>query len=163
MIPTIYDRAREYGAQRLHYFGLKLSPDLVPLEQFIFSRDSAVIYDTYDRELRAKRGGRRWPRGQEEKREAVESFLNRSSELGLAYRGALMATGTEKAYALKLMNHRAETFPHIAEYRGYSSVSAWLSAILETAIDIEFDSFYDEYPDWRITPVYKEEDGEVRP
>lgn len=32
-----------------------------------------------------------------------------------------------------------------------------MSAILESAIDHEFDCFYDEYPDWRITPVYKKE------
>ena len=156
LIPAIYDRAGEYGAQRLHYFGLKLSPDLIPLEQFIFSRDSAVIYDTYDSELRDKRDGRRWPRGQEEKREAVESFLKAASEMGLSYRGALMTTDSEKAYAIKLANYETEVFPHIAEWRGYKTVSAWLSACLETSLNYEFDSFFDANPDWNMVAVHKE-------
>lgn len=159
LIPAIYDRANSYGCTELHYFGLKLSPGLIPVSEYIWSRDSAAIYDAYDKEIRDQRGGRRWPKGQEEKRDAVQSFLVRASELGLSYRGAIVKMSNEdKAYVVKLANFRAETYPHIAEFRGYKSVSDWLSAILETAIDIEFDSFYDEYPDWRITPVYIEEE-----
>lgn len=153
LIPQIYERAKEYGCTKLHYFGLKLSKDLVPLREYIYSQDSAAIYYHYSKKAR-KKG--RWPRGQEEKRAAVENFLVRASELGLNYRGATVSAGTDKSYEVKLANFRTETFKHIAEFRGYDSVDEWMSAILETAIDHEFDCFYDEYPDWRITPVFKE-------
>lgn len=156
LITKIHKRATELGVKRLHFFGLKLAPALVPLSDLIFSRDSAVIYDSYDKELKAKRDGRRWPKGQAEKREAVESFLKAASNMGLSYRGALMTTDSEKAYAIKLANYETGVFPHIAEWRGYKTVSAWLSACLETSLDNEFDSFFDANPDWNMVAVHKE-------
>jgi hypothetical protein len=84
LVPGIYEHARQAGAERLHFFGLKLSPDLEDLREFIWSRDSAVALDAYDPELRAARNGRRWPRGQEEKKAAFFSFLGRvEGDLGL--------------------------------------------------------------------------------
>lgn len=80
LVPGIYEYARAAGVERLHFFGLKLSPDLADLEGYIYSRDSAVALDSYNAELRAKRGGRRWPRGQAEKQEAFEAFLTRIGE-----------------------------------------------------------------------------------
>jgi hypothetical protein len=83
LIPGIYSAAAQAGVRRLHFFGLKLSPDLVPLSQFIWSRDSAVAMDSYSPELRRQRGGRRWPRGQAEKKAVFEEFLSRINDLGL--------------------------------------------------------------------------------
>ena len=85
LIPGIYRAARQAGCERLHFFGLKLSPDLIPLGKYIWSRDSAVALDAYDAELRKRRGGRRWPRGQAEKRTALSAFLRRLDDLGLRY------------------------------------------------------------------------------
>jgi signal recognition particle subunit SEC65 len=108
LITAIHKRATELGVKRLHFFGLKLAPELAPVSPLIFSRDSAVIYDSYDKELRAKRDGRRWPRGQAEKKEAVESFLKAASDMGLSFRGALMTTDSGKSYAIKLANYETE-------------------------------------------------------
>ncbi len=85
LIPGIYRAARSAGAKRLHFFGLKLSVDLTPLSRFIWSRDSAVALDDYSDELRQARGGRRWPRGQQEKEAAFGAFLGRLQGLGLNY------------------------------------------------------------------------------
>jgi hypothetical protein len=91
LVRGIYGHARRLGVERLHFFGLKLSPDLRDLDEFIYSRDSAVAAaaercsDDYDGKLRKKRGGRRFPRGQAEKRETFESFLRRLDGLGLEY------------------------------------------------------------------------------
>jgi len=73
------------GVKRLHFFGLKLSPDLVDLAPLIYSRDSAVALDDYDGHLRKQRNGRRWPVGQQEKRESFQVFFGRLDSLGLRY------------------------------------------------------------------------------
>lgn len=86
LIPGIYYEAQKLGCSKLHFFGLKLSPDLEIYDEMIFSRDSAVAMDSYNNEVRAKRGGRRYPRGQKEKQENFKSFLNRLDRLGLNYR-----------------------------------------------------------------------------
>jgi hypothetical protein len=86
LIPIIYEAATAAGCKRLHYFGLKLSRDLIDLAPYIYSRDSAVALDAYDPELRRERGGRRWPRGPAEKKAAFLSFLHRVDGLGLSYR-----------------------------------------------------------------------------
>jgi hypothetical protein len=91
LVPAIHQAAAAAGAENLHFFGLKLSRDLVDLAPFIYSRDSAVALDSYDPSLRAERGGRRWPKGPEEKRKAFMSFLSRVETLGLIYK-------TEAAY-----------------------------------------------------------------
>jgi len=70
---------------RLHFFGLKLSPALANLRELIYSQDSAVAMDAYDKKLRMARDGRRWPRGQIEKKIAFESFLRRLRKLNLEY------------------------------------------------------------------------------
>ena len=85
LIPGIHRAAQEYGCERLHFFGLKLSPDLVPYEDMIWSRDSAVCLDCYDETIRAAQGGRRFPRGQKEKQVVFESFLLRLKSLELNY------------------------------------------------------------------------------
>lgn len=85
LIPEIAKYAARAGCTKLHFFGLKLSPALEDLDQYIWSRDSAVALDAYDAELRAKRNGRRWPRGQEEKRAAFVSFLGRVEDLNLEH------------------------------------------------------------------------------
>lgn len=83
LIPKIFNHARSAGCEKLHFFGLKLSPDLCDLDEFIWSRDSAVTMDAYSSELRKERGGRRWPRGQAEKKKAFVDFLYRAEKLGL--------------------------------------------------------------------------------
>ncbi len=85
LIPAIYYAAQAAGCTRLHFFGLKLSPDLEPYANMIYSRDSSVALDSYSPTLRARRGGRRFPRGQQEKREAFEDFLLRLDRLELNY------------------------------------------------------------------------------
>ena len=74
------------GPDGPRYPGLKLSPSLEIYNEMIYSRDSAVAMDSYDNEVRVKRGGRRFPRGQEEKRENFEMFLSRLDGLGLKWR-----------------------------------------------------------------------------
>jgi hypothetical protein len=51
----------------------------------IYSRDSAMAMDSYDNEVRARRDGRRFPRGQVEKQENFKIFLSRLDRLGLNY------------------------------------------------------------------------------
>lgn len=85
LIPGIHKAAGRAGCERLHFFGLKLSPDLAPLKRYIFSRDSAVAMDAYDKDLQRKHDGRRWPRGQVEKKERFFSFLDRLDLMGLEY------------------------------------------------------------------------------
>lgn len=85
LIPGITDHARQASVKRLHFFGLKLSESLRDLSEFIWSRDSAVALDDYDPELRKLRGGRRWPVGQDEKKQAFHIFLNRLDRLGLNF------------------------------------------------------------------------------
>jgi hypothetical protein len=86
LIPGIYHAAQRYGCTKLHFFGLKLSPALEPYGEMIYSRDSAVAMDSYDNEVRARRDGRRFPRGQKEKQENFEAFLNRLDGLSLNWR-----------------------------------------------------------------------------
>jgi hypothetical protein len=69
-----------------------------------------------------------------------------------------MNTDQEKSYGVKLANYHTEAFPDIAAWRGFDSVSAWLSSIAERAIDHEFDCFFEEFPDWDLTAVRKEEE-----
>lgn len=85
LIPAIYDYARLAGVKRLHFFGLKLSPALNDLRQFIWSCDSAVAMDDYDADLRTARNGRRWPRTQQEKRPVFNAFLQRLNGLNLKF------------------------------------------------------------------------------
>ena len=85
LISGIHEAATAVGVERLHLFGVKLTPALAILNDMIYSRDSAVLYDSYDADIRASRGGRRWPRGQAEKRQAVLSFLGRVEGMGLAF------------------------------------------------------------------------------
>lgn len=84
LIPGIYRAARLNGARRLHFFGLKISPDLKGLDRYIYSRDSAVALDDYGG-MRNKRQGRRWPRGQKEKEQAFNAFLDRLNSFNLIY------------------------------------------------------------------------------
>lgn len=86
LIPEIAKHAQQAGIRRLHFFGLKLSRSLRDLSEFIWSRDSAVILDDYDSDLRQRRNGRRWPIGQSEKQAAFEVFIKRLDDLGLQYR-----------------------------------------------------------------------------
>lgn len=86
IIPGIAEHARQAGVRRLHFFGLKLSKSLCDLSEFIWSRDSAVVLDDYDSDLRQRRGGRRWPVGQAEKRATFEAFFKRLDNLDLLYR-----------------------------------------------------------------------------
>lgn len=86
LIPGISEYAKQANVTRLHFFGLKLSPQLTPLREYIYSQDSAVALDSYDKQLRISRGGRRWPVGMAEKEAAFKSFLERLSSLGLAWR-----------------------------------------------------------------------------
>lgn len=85
LIPGIYHHARNHGVERLHFFGLKLSPDLKSLQEYIYSRDSAVALDDYDIRLRKQRNGRRFPRGQKEKKAVFFSFIDRLNDLNLRY------------------------------------------------------------------------------
>lgn len=86
LIPGITEHARDAGVERLHYFGLKVDRALLDLDEFIWSRDSAAILDDRAPDLRAARGGRRFPRGQEEKRLVVERFMETLDEFKLSYR-----------------------------------------------------------------------------
>ena len=85
LIPGIYEHVRQAGVERLHFFGLKVDRALTPLRQFIHSRDSAAILDSRCNVLRAQRDGRRFPRGQDEKRIVVEHFCSTLDEMELKY------------------------------------------------------------------------------
>lgn len=85
LIPGIYHEAQRLGCSKLHFFGLKLSPTLEIYDEMIYSRDSAVALDSYNPVLRAQRGGRRFPRGQQEKQVVFQSFLTRLEGLHLNY------------------------------------------------------------------------------
>jgi hypothetical protein len=85
LIPGIYHAAQKAGCTKLHFFGLKLSPSLETYDEMIYSRDSAVAMDSYDNEVRIRRDGRRFPRGQVEKQENFKIFLSRLDRLGLNY------------------------------------------------------------------------------
>lgn len=85
LIPSLYYAAQKVGCTKLHYFGLKLSPAVQVYADMIWSRDSAAILDDYDKDLRQTRNGRRFPRGQREKKAAFNIFLSRLEELGLNY------------------------------------------------------------------------------
>lgn len=85
IISVLGKEARRHNVTKLHYFGLKLSPDLAPVSDLIWSRDSAVALDSYSQSLRDERDGRRWPRGQQEKRAAFMDFLSRLDGLRLRY------------------------------------------------------------------------------
>lgn len=85
LISTIYYAANNVGCTKLHYFGLKLSPSVQLYADMIWSRDSAAILDAYDKNLRIKRGGRRYPQGQTEKETVFDSFLKRLEQMGLNY------------------------------------------------------------------------------
>ncbi len=87
LIPGIYAYACKAGCEYLHFFGLKLSPALRDLSRYIWSRDSAVALDAYDAEIRTCQGGRRWPRGQEEKAVRFEAFRRRVWAMGLQFEG----------------------------------------------------------------------------
>jgi hypothetical protein len=84
LIPGIYYAAQNLGCLKLHFFGLKLSPELQHYNEMIWSRDSAAILDNYDKSLEME--GRRWPRGQQEKEIVFNSFLRRLEILGLNYK-----------------------------------------------------------------------------
>jgi hypothetical protein len=86
LIPALYYAAQKVGCTKLHYFGLKLSPAVQRYADMIWSRDSAAILDDYDKSLRADREGRRWPKGQQEKKIVFNAFLGRLEELGLNYK-----------------------------------------------------------------------------
>jgi hypothetical protein len=88
LIPGIYYAAQRLGCTKLHFFGLKLSPPLAIYDDMIYSRDSAVAMDSYDDEVRRRRNGRRFPRGQKEKQENFEMFLGRLDDLMLNWRTA---------------------------------------------------------------------------
>lgn len=88
LIPGIAEYARQGNVTRLHFFGLKLSPNLSDLKEFIYSRDSAVALDSYDSRLRADRNGRRWPNGQVEKRQVFFEFLSRLDRLNLQWKSS---------------------------------------------------------------------------
>jgi len=83
LIPGIYYAAKDAGCNRLHFFGLKLSKNLIDMEDYIYSRDSAVALDSYCSSIRKTMNGRRWPKGQREKKIVFMSFLNRLTDLGL--------------------------------------------------------------------------------
>lgn len=85
LIPGITEYARQGNVESLHWFGLKLSPDLLDLREFIYSQDSAVALDSYSPDLREQRDGRRFPRGQDEKRRAFLCFLQRLDSFELVY------------------------------------------------------------------------------
>lgn len=83
LIPGLYYAANKLGCYKLHFFGLKLSRSLEIYADMIYSRDSAVAMDSYDKEIRARRGGRRFPRGQKEKEENFNGFISKIIDLNL--------------------------------------------------------------------------------
>ena len=85
LLPPIYEAATAAGVKRLHLFGLKLSLLLKPLHDMIWSRDSAAVLFAPDAATKRRWGGRRWAKGQEEKRYAFEYFWKNAEQLGLLY------------------------------------------------------------------------------
>jgi hypothetical protein len=84
LIPGIAEAATAAGCTRLHWFGLKLSPDLHDLAPYLHSRDSSVALDAYNTDRRNP-ATRRFPKGQAEKRARFETFFGRLEAQGLHY------------------------------------------------------------------------------
>lgn len=80
LIPGVYQAASNLGCQKLHFFGLELSKKLEPFRDMIYSRDSAAIFFG-DKKWQ----GRRFPRGQKEKKEGFDLFLGRLREMNFTY------------------------------------------------------------------------------
>lgn len=85
LIPGIYYAAQKAGCSKLHFFGLKLSAALEPYHDMIWSRDSAVIFMSASKKLRKQMGGRRFPKGQKEKKMVFYDFLAKVNNMGLNY------------------------------------------------------------------------------
>lgn len=85
LIPGIYHKAQSLGCNKLHFFGLKLSSQLIPFEDMIYSRDSAAIFMSATEDDKRVMGGRRFPRGQKEKRMLFNNFLKKANDMGLNY------------------------------------------------------------------------------
>lgn len=85
LIPGIYYKAQDLGCTKLHFFGLKLSSQLIPYEDIIWSRDSAAVFMSANEEEKEKMNGRRFPKGQKEKRMIFNNFLDKVEAMGLNY------------------------------------------------------------------------------
>lgn len=85
LIIPLVQYATEAGIERLHFFGLKLSRQAEHLYHYIDSRDSAAVLYAATAEMKRRWNGRRWAKGQEEKREAFEYFLTKASDYHLLW------------------------------------------------------------------------------
>ena len=86
LIRGIYEHATTLGVERLHYFGLKLTPRLSQVQDLIYSRDSAAVYFSPNRAIKKKWGGRRFASTTPQKREAIQYFLSKVERYGLTWR-----------------------------------------------------------------------------
>lgn len=75
LIRNLYHEARGRGIKRLHYFGLKVTEALETMNGYIWSRDSAVAM-VYGQQAGLP-NGRRYPRGQAEKRKVFFFFRDK--------------------------------------------------------------------------------------
>lgn len=85
LIPGIYHAAQKLGCVKLHFFGLKLSSNLSPYQNLIWSRDSAAIFMSSSEETQQAMKGRRFPRGQKEKEMVFNDFFSKVNRIGLNY------------------------------------------------------------------------------
>lgn len=85
IIPSLHDYASQAGVKHLHFFGLKMSPVTIDLSGYIYSRDSAAVLFANNAETKRRWGGR-FPRTQEQKKEAFSMWFNRAVSAGLIYK-----------------------------------------------------------------------------
>lgn len=111
IVPKLHAYAAAAGVQRLHFFGLKMSPVTAQLEPYIWSRDSAAVLFANDQETKARWGGR-WPRKKAHRREAFSLFFERAWAQELVYDlGHDDMCPVCHSYQI---NHPCEEFPEFA-------------------------------------------------
>lgn len=86
VIRQVHAAATTAGVQRLHFFGLKLSPQLEPVRDLIHSRDSAAIYFAANKEIKASWNGKHFAPNRTEKQKALRHWLTTIEQRGYQYK-----------------------------------------------------------------------------
>ena len=86
VIKGVHDVASDMGVQRLHLFGVKQTPALEAIRPIIYSQDSAALFFSANRKMKREWNGRKYAKTAEEKRQAVNAFLDRLTKHGYEWK-----------------------------------------------------------------------------